>query len=124
MNHRNITLGDNHIPHQWEYANATARLAASGFAPADVGKLARQLDDNSLWMLTATTPTWLQVGSGAAPGGAAGGALTGTYPNPQLASTVANDHTWSGKQTFQKATVHTPVTLTDAATIAVDASLG
>jgi|SRR5262245_9659673 len=68
MNHRNITLGDNHIPHQWEYANATARLAASGFAPADVGKLSRQLDTNSLWMLIDDSPaTWAQVGSAGAP---------------------------------------------------------
>jgi len=55
-----------HIPYQWAYADSTARIGASGFVTADVGKLCRQLDDNSLWMLTATTPTWMQVnGSGA-----------------------------------------------------------
>ena len=50
-----------HIPYQWAYADSTARIGASGFVTADVGKLCRQLDDNSLWMLTATTPTWMQV---------------------------------------------------------------
>lgn len=50
-----------HIPYQWSYANAAARTGASGFAATDVGKLARQVDDNSLWMLTVTTPTWIRV---------------------------------------------------------------
>lgn len=57
-------VGEIHIPYQWSYADEAARTGASGFVFGDVGKLARQLDDNSLWMLTATTPTWLQVGGG------------------------------------------------------------
>ncbi len=52
-----------HRPYTWEYDDATAREAATGFAAADVGKLARQLDDNSLWMLVDDSPeTWQQVG--------------------------------------------------------------
>lgn len=51
-----------HIPYNWSYADASARTGASGFTSDDLGKFARQLDNNSLWMLTATTPTWVQVG--------------------------------------------------------------
>jgi hypothetical protein len=54
-------LIDAHVPYRWTYADAAAREAATSFSSDDVGKLSRQLDDNSLWMLTATTPTWLPV---------------------------------------------------------------
>lgn len=60
--HPNIAVGDVHIPYNWTYANAAARTGATGFAAADVGKIARQTDNNTLWMLTATTPTWVQIG--------------------------------------------------------------
>jgi hypothetical protein len=53
-----------HVCYQFVYANAAARAAATGFVASQVGKLARQLDDNSLWMLTATTPTWVQISNG------------------------------------------------------------
>jgi hypothetical protein len=68
--HKDSGLGNNHILHNWEYADETARLAADGFEASDVGKLARQLDDGSYWELTAVTPTWAEFGSG---GGGAGG---------------------------------------------------
>jgi len=58
------TAGSIHVPYNWEYANAAARTGASGFVSDDLGKLARQTDDNSLWMLTAVTPTWISVGGG------------------------------------------------------------
>lgn len=61
LGHKSAALGDMHKAHNWEYANATARNAATGFVSADVGKLARQTDDNTLWMLTATTPTWQKL---------------------------------------------------------------
>lgn len=62
--HGGITSAGNiHVPYQWTYADAAARGAATGFVVTDVGKLARQLDDNSLWMLTDDTPeTWVAVG--------------------------------------------------------------
>lgn len=60
--HKTASTGEIHIPYNWSYADAATRTAATGFAAADVGKLARQLDTNALWMLTATTPTWVQVG--------------------------------------------------------------
>lgn len=61
-----------HRPYAAIYADATARLAATGFeralgggivafATADLYKKALQLDDASEWILTAITPTWVQV---------------------------------------------------------------
>jgi hypothetical protein len=50
-----------------------------------------------------------------------------TFTLPNASDTVAclgHVQSWTAKQTFTKATVHTPVILTDAATIATDASLG
>lgn len=61
--HKALTIGDIHIPYQWTYADAAARTGATGFVSSDIGRFARQLDDNSIWMLTATTPTWIQIGS-------------------------------------------------------------
>lgn len=61
--HKSLTIGDIHLPYQWSYANAAAREGATGFTSLDIGKFARQLDDNSIWMLIATTPTWTMVSS-------------------------------------------------------------
>lgn len=64
-----------HIPYNWPYANAAARTGATGFVATDVGKFARQIDDNSIWLLTDTTPTWKSVSHGDfSSGGEAGGA--------------------------------------------------
>jgi len=53
-----------HIPYNWEYADAAARTGAAGLVATDVGKLARQTDDDTLWMLVDDSPvTWVQVGS-------------------------------------------------------------
>jgi hypothetical protein len=52
----------NAIPFRFTYADATARGAASGFTSADVNSLALQLDNGTVWLLAATTPTWTQVG--------------------------------------------------------------
>lgn len=60
--HKDLVVGHIHLAYNWSYADAAARTAATGFVAGDVGKIARQVDTNTLWMLTATTPTWVQVG--------------------------------------------------------------
>lgn len=56
-------LAKRHGVPNWEYADAAARTAATGFIPSDVTKFARQLDDNSVWMLIDDSPvTWVAVG--------------------------------------------------------------
>ena len=65
VQHSNLTgVNAIHVPYAGEYATAAARAAASDVSAADMGKLFRQLDDNSLWMLVSVSPlTWKEVGS-------------------------------------------------------------
>ena len=81
--HADLTGEDIHVPYAWSYADTAAREGATGFAAGDVGKLALQEDDNSLWMLTAITPTWESVADA---GGAVVDAADVTYT-----PTVATD---------------------------------
>jgi hypothetical protein len=62
--HSKQTVEDGiHSPVSYLFADAAAREAATGFTPEDVNKLARQVSDNSLWLLTAISPTtWSQFG--------------------------------------------------------------
>ncbi len=54
-----------HIPYAWTFADAAARAAGTvtdgpTIVAAHIGRLGRQLDDNSLWMLTGFGPlVWL-----------------------------------------------------------------
>lgn len=63
--HTDLPEGEIHLVYNWKYTTAVQREAATGFATTDVGKLARQLSDETLWMLiTASPPAWVQVSSG------------------------------------------------------------
>jgi hypothetical protein len=62
--HKEEAIGSRHPGVSWEYNDATARGSASGFTASDLGGIAWQKSDDSLWLLTATTPTWVQVGVG------------------------------------------------------------
>ena len=68
--HNALTGADIHIVPAFTYANATARNAATGFTSADLYKAAIQTDNNSLWMLTSTTPTWAELTNTTGGGGA------------------------------------------------------
>lgn len=50
-----------HQINNWAYADAAARTGASGFTANDLYKIALQEDNNSLWLLTAITPTWVEI---------------------------------------------------------------
>ncbi len=66
--HADLTGTNIHVPFAWSYADSTAREAATGFDSGDVGKLALQEDDNSLWILADDSPeTWVLVGGGVGP---------------------------------------------------------
>jgi hypothetical protein len=77
-----------HIPYAFEFADAMDRAAGTGYTliPDDVGKFARQLDDDSIWMLTADSPiTWIAVGA------SAGGApATSKYVVTEVDAGLAN----------------------------------
>lgn len=50
-------------PVKWLYANTAARTGATDFVAGDIGRLAWQQDDNTVWMLIAVTPVWIAFGS-------------------------------------------------------------
>lgn len=55
-----------HVPVNWNYANATARLADTTPVTADIGKLAFQISDDTLWRLKSlgSPNVWTAVGGG------------------------------------------------------------
>ncbi len=60
--HRTVAQTEVHVAHSLEYANAAARTGAIGLLPADVGRIARQLDDNTFWVLQDDSPlTWAEL---------------------------------------------------------------
>ena len=91
---------ENHILHRWEYANAAARTGATGFVSADIGKACRQTDTDVWYILTATAPTWQEIGAG-------GGDVTG--PGSSTDETIARFN-GTGGDTIDD----TGITITDA----------
>ena len=62
MEHDVVPLGERHAPHNFEYADETARLAATITDSKWVNALALQLDDGSYWRVASVSPaTWEPV---------------------------------------------------------------
>lgn len=81
VKHSELTGQENHAIHVWEYADAAAREAATGFTASDEKKLALQLDDMSYYVLAAASPVeWVAVG------GASGAASPAMHPPQYLQS--------------------------------------
>jgi len=65
MEHVVIGLGEIHRPHNWEWADATARAAEVVTDTTLLNCFGLQLSDNSLWRLSAAAPAvWTSVAGG------------------------------------------------------------
>lgn len=56
-----------HQPFNWVWADSTERLAET-ITALDINKIGLQQSDNSVWVLTAVTPTWVDIGGAIASG--------------------------------------------------------
>lgn len=68
MRHSKMTPTDGgvHTALAYVYPTEGDRLGAVGFTAEDVGKLALQESDNSVWMLVGIAPLWREISSGGA----------------------------------------------------------
>ena len=68
--HKRMPRGDVHAPFGWTVADATAR-AALVVGGADIGRLAKQTSDGTVWELVSIAPAvwkqWLTVAPGNSP---------------------------------------------------------
>ena len=63
MLHKNIGVGNNHIPYNWVFTDTIMRESSTGYISSDIGKLSFQIDDSSIWLLTSTAPIWNKITS-------------------------------------------------------------
>ena len=62
--HKSLLIGDIHSIVAFTYADEAARLAATGFVASDLYKIARQADNDYLYLLTSVSPiVWVDVGN-------------------------------------------------------------
>jgi len=60
--HKNSTGNDIHVIYAFTYVSSVARNAATGLIAADIGKVARQLNDETYWILVDNSPLiWTQI---------------------------------------------------------------
>lgn len=91
MEHIAIPIGEIHIPHNWEYADATERGAAVINDAGALECIALQLDDGTYWRLSAVGPTtWTAVAAVPTPHSHAISDVTGL--DSALESKAASSH--------------------------------
>lgn len=86
--HRDLVPSERHAPHSFEFPNQAAREGATGLVAADIGKQALQTDNNTVYLLIATTPTWLQLTPGAQRNHKAGVLIPGDFSGSPRTATV------------------------------------
>jgi hypothetical protein len=78
MSYHKSLVGDNlHVIHRWSFTDEANRLNVSGVVPEDIGKVGRQEDDNSFWVLTSDSPVvWAPLTAVSMPWSAEGSSFT------------------------------------------------
>jgi hypothetical protein len=86
---RHQDLRQEHILESFVYANAAARLAATGFVAGDIGRVSYQQDTGQYFRLTSASPTaWALIGPPSAAAVVAYASLQTAQANPVATSST------------------------------------
>lgn len=100
--HKDATGINVHVPYAFSYANAANRAVATGTSASDVGKFARQEDNNTIWMLVDDSPvTWVSISStGSVSGGSIGNLSDFIYIRKDSDEIVNNSTSFQNDNAF------------------------
>jgi len=65
--HKDLVLANIHQFHAFAFANTAARIGAT-YVTADIGKIVKQTDNNTYWIVKSTVPEFIRLGGGGSAG--------------------------------------------------------
>jgi hypothetical protein len=123
--HKNLAPTEIHVVQSLTYADAATRIAATGFVAADIGRIAFQISDGTLWALVGYSPiAWSELSGSVSSTAKAGIIIPGGFSGVPKKATVTFGASYPSVSYAVTLSVDTDGTKTFAATIESKTAIG